>query len=73
MEPGSIHMNRFTGRFSEEPGRTKSVGEPRRGAIEAEEAGLLDSVGPAGETDLDERARAWAEKEGIKPPSESGQ
>jgi hypothetical protein len=39
------------------------VGKPSLEALEAYEAGLLDSTGPAGETDFDERAKAWEEEE----------
>jgi hypothetical protein len=48
---------------------SRPVGRPSREALEAEEAGLLDATGPAGETDLGERALAWEEEEGMKPPS----
>jgi len=36
---------------------------PSNEAIAAYEAGLLDRTGPAGETDLDDLARAWQDPE----------
>lgn len=39
------------------------VGPPSREALEALEAGLLDPVGPAGETDLAELAAPWEDPE----------
>ena len=39
------------------------VDKPSREALEAFEAGLLDTTGPAGETDFVERARALEEEE----------
>jgi hypothetical protein len=43
---------------------SRDVGAPSIEAIEAYEAGLLDPTGPAGETDLAERAKAWETEEG---------
>jgi len=42
---------------------TRYVGLPSIEALEAYEAGLLDATGPAGETDLAERAKALDEEE----------
>jgi hypothetical protein len=42
------------------------VGKPSEEAIEAFEAGLLDTTGPAGETDLAELAAPWEDPELIK-------
>jgi len=39
------------------------VGAPSREAIDALDAGLLDPVGPAGETDLAELAAPWEDPE----------
>ena len=39
------------------------VGAPSREALEALEAGVLDPVGPAGETDLAELAAPWEDPE----------
>jgi hypothetical protein len=39
------------------------VGAPSQEALEALEAGLLDPVGPAGETDLAELAAPWEDPE----------
>jgi hypothetical protein len=39
------------------------VGAPSREALDALEAGLLDPVGPAGETDLAELAAPWEDPE----------
>jgi hypothetical protein len=44
-------------------GVSAKVIKPSREALEAFEAGLLDSTGPAGETDFVERARALEEEE----------
>ena len=44
-------------------GVSGDVNKPSREALEAFEAGLLDSTGPAGETDFVERVRALAEEE----------
>ncbi len=46
-----------TGDFSED------VNEPSHEALEAFAAGLLDTIGPAGETDFVERARALEEED----------
>jgi hypothetical protein len=42
---------------------SRNVGPPSIEAIEAYEAGLLDETGPAGETDLAEKAKAWEQEE----------
>jgi hypothetical protein len=42
------------------------VGAPSEEAIEAFEAGILDPVGPAGETDMAELAAPWEDPELIK-------
>jgi hypothetical protein len=42
------------------------VGQPSEEAVEALEAGLLDTTGPAGETDLAELAAPWEDPELIK-------
>ena len=42
---------------------SREVGMPSREALAAYEAGLLDQTGPAGETDLAERARALEQEE----------
>jgi hypothetical protein len=44
-------------------GVSNDVNEPSREALEASEAGLLDSTGPAGETDFVERIRTLEEEE----------
>ncbi|MGD0861386.1 MAG: hypothetical protein ABSA21_01320 [Candidatus Limnocylindrales bacterium] len=41
----------------------RNVGKPSREALEAFEAGQLDTTGPAGETDLAERAKTWEDEE----------
>jgi hypothetical protein len=41
----------------------RNVGEPSREALEAYDAGLLDTTGPAGETDIAERVKVWEEEE----------
>jgi hypothetical protein len=43
-------------------GVSDNVNKPSREALEAFEAGLLDTTGPAGETDFVERARALEEE-----------
>lgn len=43
---------------------SRDVGAPSREALEAFDAGLLDATGPAGETDIAERVKAWEEEEG---------
>jgi hypothetical protein len=43
---------------------SKDVGMPSHEALEAYEAGLLDPTGPAGETDLADRARELEQEEG---------
>ncbi len=45
-------------------GVSDNVVKPSREALEAFEAGLLDTTGPAGETDFVERARALKEEKG---------
>lgn len=50
-------------------GLARPVGPPSREALEAAQAGLLDPVGPAGETNLSDRILAWEEAEGMTPPS----
>jgi hypothetical protein len=42
------------------------VGAPSEEAIEAFEAGILDPIGPAGETDMAELAAPWEDPELIK-------
>ena len=49
--------------MSASDGVSDNVKKPSREALKAFEAGLLDSTGPAGETDFVERARALEEEE----------
>ncbi|MGD0019613.1 MAG: hypothetical protein ABSD62_10205 [Candidatus Limnocylindrales bacterium] len=42
---------------------SRDVGRPSHEALEAYDAGLLDTTGPAGETDIAERVKAWEEEE----------
>ena len=49
--------------MSASDGVADNVKKPSREALKAFEAGLLDSTGPAGETDFVERARALEEEE----------
>jgi hypothetical protein len=41
---------------------SRDVGAPSREALEAFDAGLLDPTGPAGETDIADRVKAWEEE-----------
>jgi len=42
---------------------SRNVDKPSREALEAYDAGLLDTMGPAGETDIAERVKAWEEQQ----------
>ncbi len=42
---------------------SRDVGKPSREAMEAYDAGLLDTTGPAGETDIADRVKAWEEEQ----------
>ena len=42
---------------------SRNVGKPSPEAVEAYDAGLLDTTGPAGETDIAERVKAWEEQQ----------
>ena len=49
--------------MSAEDDIARPVGPPSDEALEAFAAGILDPVGPAGETDLQERAAVWKDEE----------
>lgn len=51
--------------MSAEDDEPKPVGSPSDEALEALAAGALDPLGPAGETDLEERAAAWKSEESL--------
>jgi hypothetical protein len=42
---------------------SRDVGAPSREALEAYDAGLLDATGPAGETDIAAKVKAWEQEQ----------